>query len=100
MVHVVVLFGRGAFWRVEVDWREDPETVKLIENASNCEAACIGLEDGWPSWVKMLEDRCSGEGRLESLNGKFRFSRAFPLCCRLRLSFECTLGPCFRWYLG
>jgi hypothetical protein len=85
---------------VEVDWPEDPETVILIEVAGKCEAACICLEDGWLSWVEMLEDRCSGEGLLELLKGKFRFSSPFPFCRRLSFSFECAVGRCFKCYFG
>lgn len=93
---MVVLSGRGAFSIVDVDWPEDPETIILIENAGHCEAACICLEDGGLSWVKMLEYQCSGEDLLERLNGKSNFSSPFPLCCRLSMSFECTFGSCFR----
>jgi hypothetical protein len=81
---------------VEVDWPEDPETVILMENAGNCEAACISLEDGCLRWVEMLEDRCCGEGLLDLLKGKFRISSQFPFCRRLSLSFESAVGPCFK----
>jgi len=68
---------------VEVKWPEDLETVVMIEDAGNCEAACIGLEEGCLSWVEMLEDRCSSEGLLELLKGQFRFSSPFPFGRRL-----------------
>jgi len=45
IVRVVVLFGGGAFSRVEIDWAKNPEFVLLVEDAGDCEAACIGLQN-------------------------------------------------------
>jgi len=59
---VVVLFGIGAFSRVEVDRWEDPESVELIENAGDCEAAGIGRQNDQLLRVEMLEDRCVSNG--------------------------------------
>jgi hypothetical protein len=43
IVRVVVLFGGRAFSGVEIDLAKNPESVVLVEDAGDCEAACIGL---------------------------------------------------------
>ena len=58
MVLVVVLFGSRAFSGVEVDQSEDPESIKLIENAGDCKATGIGLQNDRLLRVEMLKDRC------------------------------------------
>jgi hypothetical protein len=62
IVRVVVLFGSAAFSGVEVERLEDPESVELIENAGDCEAAGIGLQNDWLLQVEMLEDQCVIKG--------------------------------------
>jgi hypothetical protein len=45
IVRVVVLFGERAFSRVKIDWAKNPESVVLVEDAGDCEACCIGLQN-------------------------------------------------------
>ena len=42
IVRVIVLFGRRAFSRVEIDWAKNPESIVLVEEAGHCKAGCIG----------------------------------------------------------
>jgi len=54
-VRVVVLFGGGSFSRVEIDWATNAESVVLVEDAGDCGAACIGLQNDRFLWVVLQE---------------------------------------------
>jgi hypothetical protein len=78
IVRVLVLFGTCAFWRVEVDWSVNPETVILVENAGYGEAACIGLRNNRLCQVKMVENWCVIEGSFQLAKHKFGIPSPFP----------------------
>jgi len=61
IVCVVVLFGRRAFSRVEIDCAKNHEYVVLVKDAGDCETACIGLQNDQFLRVEMLEDQCFGK---------------------------------------
>ena len=79
IVHVVVLIGGEAFSRVEIDWVKNPESVILVEDASDCEAACIGLQNDRFLRVEMLEDQCFSKGLFELSKCKFGIPSPFSL---------------------
>jgi len=79
IVPVVVLFGGGAFSRVEIDWAKNPNSVVHVEDAGDCEAACIGLQNAPFLPVQMLEDRCFGKGLFDLSKCKFVIPSPFPL---------------------
>jgi len=56
IVRVVVLFNAGELLRVEIDWAKNPESVVLVKDAGDWEAACIGLQNDRFLQVDMLED--------------------------------------------
>jgi len=62
IVRVVVLFGPGASFRLEIDWAKKPESVVLVEDAGDYEAACIGLQNDRFLRVEVVEDRWVGNG--------------------------------------
>jgi len=57
IVRVVVLFGGRACARIEIEWAKNPESVVLVEDEGDCEAACIGLQNDRFLRVEVLEDR-------------------------------------------
>jgi len=79
IIRVIVLFGRRAFSRVEIDWAKNPESVVLVEDAGDCEAACIGLQNDQFLRVEMLENRCFGTGFFELSKCEFGIPSPFPL---------------------
>jgi len=79
IVRVVVLFGGRAFSRVVIDWAKNPESVVLVEDAGDCEAACIGLQNDRFLRVEVLEDRCFGKGLFELSKCEFGIPSQFPL---------------------
>jgi hypothetical protein len=79
IVRVVVLFSRGAFWRVEIDWAKHPESVVLVEDAGNCEATCIGQQNDQFLRVEVLDDQCFGKGLFEFPQCEFGIPSPFPL---------------------
>jgi len=79
IIRVVVLLGAGAFSRVEIDWVKNPESVILVEDAGDCEAACVGLQNDRFLRVEMLEDRCFGKGLFEFSKCEFGIPSPFPL---------------------
>jgi len=79
IVPVIVLFGRGAFLRVEIDWPTNPESVVLVEDAGICEAACLCLQNDWFLRVEMLENRCCGKCLFQRSKCDFGIPNPFPL---------------------
>ena len=79
ILSIVVLFGRLAFSSVEIDYAKNAESVILIKDAGNCEAACIGLQNDRFLLVDMLEDRCYSKGLFELLKCEFGIPSPFPL---------------------
>ena len=79
IVRVVVLFGGRAFSGVESDWANNPESVVLVKDDHDSEAACIGLQNDRGLGVEMLEDRCFGQGRFELSKCEFSIPSPFPL---------------------
>jgi hypothetical protein len=79
IVHVLVPFGGREFSRQEADWAENSESVVMVKDAGDCEAACIGLQNDQFLRVEMLEDRCFGKGLFELSKFKFGIPRLFPL---------------------
>jgi len=79
IVRVVVLFGGGAFSRVEMDWAKNPKSAVLVEDAGDREAACIGLQNGRFLRVEMLQDPCVGKGLFELSKCEFGIPIPFPL---------------------
>jgi hypothetical protein len=57
IVHVIVPFRRRAFFEVESDWVKNSESVVLVKDASNYEAACIGLQNDRFLQIIMVEVR-------------------------------------------
>jgi len=78
IVSIVVLFGRGAFSGIEGDRPKSSEPIVLVEDASNCKAACISLQDDWLCWVEMLENWYFSEHLLKLSECMFGFSSPFP----------------------
>ena len=62
IISVVVLLGTWAFSEVEADWFENSETIILVENTGDGEAAYIGLQRNQFSWFETLEDGCISKG--------------------------------------
>ena len=79
IVRVVVLSGRRSFSRGEIDWAKNPESVVLVEDASDCEAACSGLQNDQYLQVEMREDQCFGKGLFEFSKCEFGIPSPFPL---------------------
>ena len=79
ILRVVVLFGRRAFSRVEIDWAKNPESVVLVKDAGDCKAACIGLQNHRFLRVEMRENQCFGKGLFEPLKCMFGIPSPFPL---------------------
>jgi hypothetical protein len=79
IVRVVVLFAGTAFSRVEIDCAKNPESVVLVEDAGDCEAACIGLQNDRFLPVEVLEDQCFGKGLFELSKCEFGIPSPFPL---------------------
>jgi hypothetical protein len=79
IVRVIGLFGGAAFSIVNIDWVKDPKSVVLIEDARECEAAHIGLQNDQFLPVDMLEDRCFGKGRFELSQWEFGIPSPFRL---------------------
>ena len=79
IVRVVVLFGGRAFSRVEIDWAKNPKSVLLVEAGSDCEVACIGLQNDWFLRAEVLEDRYFGKGLFELSKCEFGIPSPFPL---------------------
>jgi len=61
-VRVVVSFAGRAFSRVEIDLAKNPKFVILVEDAGDCQAAYIGLQNDRFLRVEVLQDRCVGNG--------------------------------------
>ena len=78
MVQVIVLFGGGAFPRVKIDWAKNPESIVLVKDAGDCEAACIGLQNDRSLRGELLEDRCFGKGLFELSKCNFGIPSPFP----------------------
>jgi hypothetical protein len=78
-VCVIVLFGGRALSRVEIDWAKNPESVVLVDDAGDCEAASIGLQNDRFLWVEVLEDWCFGKGLFELSKCEFGIPSTFPL---------------------
>jgi len=79
IVCVVVLFGGRAFSSVEIDWAKNPESVIVVKDAGDCEAACIGLQNDRFLRVEVLEDRCLGKALFELSKCVFGIPSPFPL---------------------
>jgi hypothetical protein len=85
IVRVVVLFGARAFSRVEIDWAKNPESLVLVGDAGDCEAACIRLQNDRFLLVEVLEDWCIGNGLFERAKCEFSIMSPFPLPCAVCL---------------
>jgi len=85
IVRVIVLFGKRAFSRVEIDWAKNPESVVQVKNAGDCEATCIGQQDDRFLQVEMLDDRCYGKGLFKLPKCEFSIPSPFSLPCALCL---------------
>jgi len=90
IVCVTVLFGTCAFWRVEVDRSENPETVILVQNTGYGEDVCIGLQNNQLCRVGMVETWCISEGPFQLPQHRFPIPYPFPFGL-----FRCPECLCF-----
>ena len=83
MIRVVVLFGRRAFSRVQIDRSKDPESVVLVKDGGDCEATCIGLQHDRILQDEMLENQWDGKFVLSFRNGSsaYRVDSHFRVRC-------------------
>ena len=79
IVSLVVLFWRRAFSIVEITRGKNPESVVLVKDAGDCDAAYLGQQNDRFLPVEMLEDRCYGKGLCEVPNCKFSILSPFRL---------------------
>ena len=75
---VVTSFGWRALPGVENDQPESSESIVLIENSCYCESPGISLENNQLGQIKMLEDRCLGEGPFHFPEHWFGLRCPFP----------------------
>ena len=75
---VIMLFCWKPLLQLEIDWPEFPERIVLVETARNRESNCIHLEEDWFGRIKMLEDRCLGEGPFQFPERQLGFLSLFP----------------------
>jgi hypothetical protein len=79
IVCVIVLFSGRVFSRVQIHWAKNPESVLLVEDAGDCEAAFIGLPNDLFLGVEMLQDWCACVELFELSMCEFGIPSPFPL---------------------
>ena len=79
MVHVIFLFGRRAFSRVEIDLANNPESIVLVKNARDFNVTCLGLQIDWVLRVDMVKNHCGSEGHFDLSKCQFGIPSQFPL---------------------
>jgi len=81
IISVPILWGCRALTGVDIDRLENPETVVLIETARNSDSTRVHLENDRFGLIKIMEDRCRGEGSFQFPERQFGLPRPFPFDC-------------------
>jgi hypothetical protein len=79
IVHVVVLFSGQVLPGVDIDWAKNPDSVILVNDIGDCEAACSGLQIDRFFRVTMLQPWYIDKGLVELLNCEFGILSPFTL---------------------
>jgi len=75
----MVVVGRSALSRIDVDWFESSKTIVLIENAANWEFICIGQHNDRLRGITIQVDWYFGKRDLDLPKCLFRIVGPFPL---------------------